>query len=171
VTRLFVAVRPPDTVRRRLLELPRDEQPGVRWVPPAQWHITLRFVGDAPVEQVVERLAAVDLPSSTARLGPVVSRLGRDAVVIPVTGLDALAGTVRAATEDIGRPPGPRPFNGHLTLARLRQRVACGVAGTRFVDEFQVAEIELVSSVLEPTGAVHQVVGRWPTRLAASPSS
>ena len=49
-----------------------------------------------------------------------------------------LAAAVRAVTEGIGDPP-DRPFVGHLTLARLRDRAACGVTGTAVDLGFDVA--------------------------------
>ena len=100
--------------------LPRPDQPGVRWVPPANWHVTLRFLGEAEATDVHARLAGVTLPAATAMFGPAVRRLGRSALVVPVAGLERLAAAVTAATADIGDPPGTRSFNGHLTLARLR---------------------------------------------------
>lgn len=163
MARLFVSVTPPSAVRDHLVgDLLRPEQPGVRWVPPEQWHVTLRFLGDAAAGEVLERLDGCDLPAAIARLGPMVSRFGRDTVVVPVAGLDELAATVVAATADVGAPPDPRPFRGHLTIARLRHRAACGVTGTRVVADFAVSEIELVSSTLLPSGAEHSVLARWP---------
>jgi RNA 2',3'-cyclic 3'-phosphodiesterase len=162
VARLFVSVRLPIDVQERLEELPRPDEPGVRWVPAHQWHITLRFLGDAAATTVAERLDSARLPSATARLGPVVSRLGRDVVVLPVEGLGELAAVVAAATADLGTPPDPRPFRGHLTLARLRHRAACGIAGARFHAEFAVPEVELVSSTLHPTGATHHPLTHHP---------
>jgi 2'-5' RNA ligase len=162
VTRAFLAVRPSDPVRDALHRLPRLVEPGVRWVPPAQWHITLRFWPDADPAELMARLAGIELPAATAVLGPVVSRLGRSTVVVPVSGLDQLADAVRASTADLPPPPDQRGFTGHLTLARVRDRAACGVAGARFSAIFAVHEIELVTSVLSQSGAQHQTVARWP---------
>jgi 2'-5' RNA ligase len=161
--RLFVAALPDDVTRAALAALPRPEEPGVRWVPPEQWHVTLRFLGDADPVAVARALDAHRLPRATAELGPVVSRFGRSTVVLPVAGLDELAAAVRAATAEIGPPPDPRPFTGHLTLARLRHRAACGVAGTRCRARFEVHEVVLVDSELRPEGAVHRTVHRVPT--------
>ena len=176
-TRLFVAARPPEEVRAALERLPRPVEPGVRWVPPDQWHVTLRFLGDADADEVLEALTEPtvhDAPGSecprslrgwasgagaiSAVLGPVVSRLGRDVVVLPVRGLDDLARSVVDATAHLGTPPDPRGFAGHLTLARLRHRAACGVAGARFTARWDVEELELVSSELAPDGARHTVL-------------
>jgi 2'-5' RNA ligase len=153
--RLFVAVIPPPEVLDRIAALPRPDEPGVRWTRRHQWHVTLRFLGDAPVDEVIERLAGLDHPAVTAELGPAVSRLGRGVVCVPVGGLESLAAAVAERTADVGDPPDPRPFAGHVTLARLRRRGACGLAGTPFRARFDVDRIELVNSQLGPGGPAY----------------
>jgi 2'-5' RNA ligase len=162
MARLFVAVRPPPEVRAELERLPREPQAGVRWVPPEQWHVTLRFLGRADAGEVCGALAGVGLPSATVVLGPRVSRLGRSVVALPAAGLEELAAVVAGVTEHLGDPPDPRPFHGHLTLARLKHRVACGIAGANFRAAFEVGEVEVVSSVTDPAGAIHEVLARFP---------
>ncbi|MGI9028634.1 MAG: RNA 2',3'-cyclic phosphodiesterase [Ilumatobacteraceae bacterium] len=165
--RLFVAAWPPANVVADLAGLPRTEDPGVRWTPPENWHVTLRFLGPAAVDDVRRRLEAVELPFATARLGPRVRRLGRDGIVVPVAGVDALAATVIAATRDIGRPPDDRPFHGHLTLARLRRsNVRCALVGCSYDASFPIDEVVLARSTLTPSGARYDAVARWPTRLS-----
>ena len=162
MARLFVAARPPQAVLDQLAALPRPAEPGVRWVPPEQWHVTLRFLGEADPDQAAAALAGLRSPEATAELGPVVSRLGRSVVCVPVAGLDELAAAVTAATAGMGGPPEARRFRGHLTLARLRHRAACGVTGTRISARFVVTQVELVRSVTGPSGAVHHVERRVP---------
>jgi RNA 2',3'-cyclic 3'-phosphodiesterase len=164
MARLFLAVWPPPDLIEQLDGLPRQDQPGVRWVPPANWHVTVRFLGDAEPSDVHASLAGVSLPAATAVFGPVVRRLGKRALVVPVAGLEELASAVGTATADVGEPPGPLPFNGHLTLARLRPRAMCDLAGTPITAEVRVAEIVLVRSDLGPEGATYQVIDRRPTR-------
>jgi 2'-5' RNA ligase len=157
-----VAAWPPPEVVAALAALERPDEPGVRWVRPEHWHVTLRFLGDADPAAVTAALAAAPLPAATARLGPKVSRLGRTTVVVPVAGLEELGDAVAAATADLGEPPDPRGFRGHLTLARLRHRGACGVTGSAVRAGFDVGEVVVVSSVLGPTGPAYDVVGRVP---------
>ncbi len=162
MARLFVAVRPDDGTRRILdetLGMPRPTDEGVRWVPPGQWHVTLRFWSDADPEPIIDALDAVRFPSVSVTLGPVVSRLGRSAVVVPAAGAEPLAVLVAEATG----AGDSRSFNGHLTVARLRHRAACGVAGGRLSSTFPVLEVELVQSELSASGAVHTTMARWPT--------
>ena len=163
MARLFLAVWAPAPVVECLRSLPRPDAPGVRWVPPTNWHVTVRFFGDAEPSDVVAGLDGTRLPAATAVVGPAVRRLGPSALVVPVAGLDDLAATVGAATVDVGQAPGPRPFNGHLTLARLRRGATCDVTGTPIAAEFDVTEIVLVRSDLSHDGATYEVIGRWAT--------
>src|SRR5581483_6487254 len=66
-------------------------------------------------------------PAATAA-APVAATLGSATSFVhgmiwaTVEGLDLLAGRVIDATAALGAPPGPRPFRGHITLARQNQR-------------------------------------------------
>jgi 2'-5' RNA ligase len=162
--RLFVAVWPTVDVVDVLGSLVRADEPGVRWVPAENWHITLRFLGQAHATEVGERLAGAVLPHATAVLGPVVARLGHEAVVVPVAGLDELARAACEATADVGRPVDARPFHAHVTVARLRHGARCGAVGRRVSARFEVQEVVLARSVTHPGGARYETLGRWPAR-------
>jgi 2'-5' RNA ligase len=164
VSRLFVAAWPPADVVDALRGVVVPDEPNVRWVPPEQWHVTLRFLGDADPADVADALRGATLPAAEAELGPHVSRLGRFVVVVPVAGLDDLAAAVTAATASLGDPPDPRGFTGHLTIARLRRRGACRVTGTPARHRFPVREVALVSSVTTAGGAAYDVLDRFPLR-------
>ena len=159
VARLFVAAWPPPSVVQDLARhVPRSPAAGVRWVPPENWHVTLRFLGSCDPEAAAAALAAVEAPAAEAAVGPAVTTLGR-VLCLPVSGLDELAEAVRAATARVGQPPDPRPFTGHLTLARLRNRRAAPGAGARFSASFAVDEVLLVESDTRPDGAVYRAIG------------
>jgi 2'-5' RNA ligase len=162
-SRLFVAVTPPAEVLDAVAALPRPDEPGVRWTKRPSWHVTLRFLGnDVDEEAAITAVGALVAPPAVADLGPAVSRLGRKVVCLPVAGLDALAAAVREATAHVGDPPEVRRFAGHLTLARLQHRAACGVAGTPFRARFDVGEVELVRSTLGSSGPTYEVLARQP---------
>jgi 2'-5' RNA ligase len=166
VPRLFVAVLPPVEVVDDLTPLERADAPGVRWTPPEQWHVTLHFLGDAPLPDATAALGALTAAPCTAVLGPRVGRLGREVLMLPVGGLDELAAAVGRAFAGIGRPPDPRPFLGHLTLARLRARAACGLVDAAVRASWPVGEVHLVESTLGADGSRYEV--RATRRLTAT---
>ena len=95
MTRLFVAIWPPDDVLDALADIERPKDQGVKWVPRENLHITLRFLGDADVDEVIARLADVNLPAATAVVGPAFDLLGERSLISPVAGIDELADVVQ----------------------------------------------------------------------------
>ena len=104
-----------------LADLDHPDAGVVRWTPPSRWHITLVFLGelapgarsggqaagggDDTVDDAVARLGRVpvaDHAPTVARLGAVTRSFGRSVLYVPVTGLDALAASVRTAYASIG---------------------------------------------------------------------
>lgn len=167
--RLFVAVWPPQELRRRLAALGRPALPGVSWTSAEQWHVTLRFLGEVAPEAVsaldADLLAcAGGACPCVASAGPTVRRLGRHLLVVPVAGLDPLARAVGAATAHeypmavVGRHGdsrgGVEAWSGHLTLARARRPLAAAsVPAGEVAWEWTVERIALVASTLDPAGA------------------
>lgn len=164
VARLFVAAWPSPEILDLVATLPRPHERGVRWTRRDQWHVTLRFLGNAAVDEAADALARLDAPACTAVVGPQVARLGRFVVVVPVAGLDELAAAVSDVTAEVGEPPDPRPFAGHLTVARLRNRAACGLTGTPITGSFPVTEVHLVRSDNGPDGSHYETVSVVPLR-------
>ena len=160
--RLFVTVWPPADVVGELTSLPRKDQRGVRFVPPENWHITLRFLGEADVDDVATALDAAVFEPATVGLGPAVDVLAGRALIVPASGLERLAASVTACTRTIGERPRPR-FVGHLTLARLSPKARLPAAiGARFDAGFDVDEVALVESRLHPDGARYETLQTWP---------
>jgi 2'-5' RNA ligase len=164
MTRLFVAIWPPEDLLERFADIERPKDQGVKWVPPENLHITLRFLGDADVDEVSDRLDQVLLPAATAVLGPAFDLLGERSLVTPVTGIDDLAAVVRDAVRGLGTERERRRFQGHITVARLaRNARPHRSAGRPFDASFDVDEVALVASTLTDAGAVYETVGAWPT--------
>jgi len=165
MARLFVAIWPPDDVLDRLADMDRPKDQGVKWIPQENLHITLRFLGDADVDEVIDRLDPVLLPAATAVVGPAFDLLGERSLISPVTGVDDLAAVVRQALGGLGTEGERRRFQGHITVARLGRRARpVRSAGRRFDATFDVTEVALVASTLRDTGAVYETVSTWPTR-------
>lgn len=165
MARLFIAVWPDEDVAERLRCLPRKDRPGIKWVPPENWHVTLRFLGDADPNDVAERLDGLDLRQRTtvARYGPGVDVLAQRVIVVPVGGVDRLAAAVGRATTSLGSEPPRRQVSDHLTVARLKRHARIpNVIGTPFEAEQPVHEIALVESTLRPEGARYDTLATWP---------
>jgi 2'-5' RNA ligase len=173
--RLFVAVDLPKNLRDQIAPMCNGIT-GARWSKPEQLHITLRFLGAVPeddLDRIRQALAPVRLPSfqlEVRRTGvfpphklPRVLWLG----LAPTEPLCALKEAIDAA---LGPDPecDRRTFSPHLTLARFTSRPRDELA--RFLathGEFQagpwvVREFHLYKSTLRRTGAVHEVVETYP---------
>lgn len=183
--RCFVAVELPDEVRTRVTHL-QDElraaapAADVRWTPPAQMHLTLRFLGEVAEDRrdaLVQALAAA-VPSAPIRV--VAEGAGafptarRPRVVWAGVGeggaaLGALASSVDEALARLGIPPEGRPFRPHVTLGRVRApgglgHMAATLEARREVPlgAWQVRSVVLYRSRLNPAGAVHEALAHVP---------
>ena len=167
--RLFVAVDLPEPIMRLLRSHPRPARRGVQWTTPARWHITLRFLGG--VDDPAAAAEALSCLRTGWRDGAVEARLGTTTawfpggrvLHVPVSGVDALAGAVHAATSRWGQHAEPA-FSGHVTLARFRGRGSApdDLAGVPMAAHFAVREIVLYESSPESRGAPYEVLSRVP---------
>ncbi len=165
MTRLFVAIWPPEELLERLADMERPKDPGVKWVRPENLHITVRFLGDADIDEAIERLDDVFLPSATAVLGPALDLRAERSIMLPVAGVDDLAEVVEQAVRGVGSANERRRFLGHLTLARLAKKARPDRSVGRLFDAaFEVGEIALVASTLTDSGSIYETVETWPTR-------
>jgi 2'-5' RNA ligase len=165
MSRLFLAVWPTANVVEMLTELPRKDQQGVRFVAPENWHATLRFLGEADIDEVCEAMNRAQLPGAVARVGPAIDMLGTHSAMAPVNGIDALSAAAVEATAGLGSLD-PRPtFTGHITIARVKRgAIVRKVVGMLCRAEFDVDEVALVESRLHPDGARYATIATWPTR-------
>lgn len=121
-----MGLAPPVAVRTRLATL-QGQLRGIRPHLPQDLHVTLRFLGEITPADLVGlaealRAAVIERQPVRAEAGPAVTLLAGRYAVLPVTGLDELAGWVDAAVEPaLGCRAARRdlPFLGHLTLGRL----------------------------------------------------
>jgi RNA 2',3'-cyclic 3'-phosphodiesterase len=174
--RLFVAVHPPEEVRRayldslKLLDPPPD--PRHRATAPEKVHLTLQFVGHVLEREMPEIIESVGRSAAGVggfRLTPLklVTFPERGTPRLIAVELDAPAGLMevrrrlvqRLARE--ARREDPERFRPHMTLLRF-----AGDARPERVEQtvtlpgFDVSEIVLFRSVLRPGGAVHSEVMR-----------
>ncbi len=185
--RLFLAIDLNSEVRdgldRARRELEREFR-GWRWVPPANIHLTLRFLGEVPDERVPTHREAWERATRGCRslrfeIGGVGAFPPRGAprvlwcgvrAHLPSGELQRLASALEAAAREEGFAPERRAFRPHLTIARAqrgrRPKVppaeSVGVLG-----EVEAAEVVLLRSRLSPRGASYSAVDRF----ALGPSS
>ncbi len=165
VSRLFVAVWPSEPAREHVRSLAHDGWVNVRWTPEDNWHVTIAFLGEADIDVVAQRLDGGDYPAATAEVESRMLVMGRNALVVPVGGIDSLAEVVRTRVFD---DPPSQPFRGHLTVGRsIGKRPISGKSSTGHVRSpfaFDVDEIALVRSTLSPEGAHYDTVSTFTCR-------
>lgn len=169
--RLFVAIRPPESVRDLLIDA-MDDSADFRWQDDEQLHLTLRFVGE------VERPVAEDLASGLERLkseafelriagaGRFEQRNGGAlwAGVEPKAPVAALAARIERICQSVGLDPERRAFHPHVTLARWKGRrtreVADWLDRTRALASppFRVDAFTLFESRLSKHGAHYEEI-------------
>ena len=159
MVRAFISAPIPGQVVVELRRLNRS-QPEVRWTNPDQWHVTLQFIEHCDIEVIEESFLQITAKSSTAVLGPRVSLLGKNNLVVPIGGLMDLAHQVQKSMEPHEPLKNPFSFVGHLTLGRLKDANRAELEGTPLSGSFVVSELELVQSVLGAGGPTHTTVNR-----------
>ena len=174
--RLFIGIRPPESVRDLLLDAMEGIE-GARWVDEENLHLTLRFVGE------IERPAANDLAARLARISGEAFPLRIEGVghftrkgmasalwarVPDSAPLEALRQKVERACEAAGLGRETRRFTPHVTLARLNR--SSGEIG-RWLASFgdmravwRVEDFVLFESHLGHAGAHYEEVARYPLR-------
>ncbi len=175
--RVFIAVVLPSQVRQKIAAARVELQPRVpnlHWVAERNLHYTLKFLGDideAQIDALADALAQRLRPFprciiSAKGLGAFPD-LKRPRILwvglaggAPIT----LASGVEAALEPLGFMPENRSPKPHVTIGRWRQSggpprdLAQEIENWRNVEfgEFQVSEVIIFRSVLNPQGAQHE---------------
>jgi RNA 2',3'-cyclic 3'-phosphodiesterase len=177
--RLFVAADVPDDVRANVAEAVgplRERLPGARWTPPANWHVTLKFLGTTwPrlvewVTRSVEDAAARAAPFRTSVVGLGAFPSARRARVL-WAGLDdpgGAFGAVAAALDEALASefePEKRPFSAHLTVARLKEPAPIpGEVPEVATASFDVDRIVLYRSRLQRPAPIYEPLDAFPLR-------
>jgi 2'-5' RNA ligase len=177
--RLFVALDIPEDVRDSLAALTAKLRPAckdARWPRIEGLHVTLKFIGETPYENVARIRAALGSIPPRAAIPIIFRGLGFFpnerhprvlwAGVEAGPELAALAAGVEAALEPLAFAREERTFSPHLTLARFHSprklealRAAIEQAGPLEFGAVTAQEFHLYQSVLKPGGAEY-------TRLA-----
>jgi 2'-5' RNA ligase len=173
--RLFVAIRPPESIRDLLTDA-MDDSADFRWQDDGQLHLTLRFVGE------VDRPVAEDLAVGLSRVHAAhfslrISGAGRFeqrgsgslwAGVEPKEPLVALASKIERVCQAVGLEPERRAFHAHITMARWKGRRSREVAD--FLERvrglasetFEVDSFILFESKLSRHGPHYEEIATYP---------
>ena len=168
--RLFVALDLPWSVREQLAALCGSGIPGARWVPPENYHLTLRFIGEIPghvardVDDALLGLRAKGFALTLTGMGTFAKggvSVALWAGVERTPSLDHLRNKIETALQRCGLEPERRRFQPHVSLARLDNPVEAKVAA--FVqahnlfrtEPIPVEHFTLFSSLLNKDHAVY----------------
>jgi RNA 2',3'-cyclic 3'-phosphodiesterase len=163
-------------MRARIIETMdqlRGRFPGLRWVSPAQVHLTLRFLGGTEtrllpaIERALAQAAAKCPPAAVAVAGlGLFPERGRARVLW--LGLDLpesmlrLQASCEAAAVAAGFEPETRPFRSHLTLGRWREPARRPPLEELELGLAHIERVVLFRSDLRPTGAVYTPLATFP---------
>jgi 2'-5' RNA ligase len=175
--RLFTAIDIPETLRDNLSALQESKALAVRWSDPAQFHVTLRFIGEVSEARAVryeEVLADVDvdpvrcnpygLDVLPSRRSPRVLMLGLERTDSMMTLYDAVSEGLEAE----GLDSEDRKYRPHVTLGRLDAPDPETVQDfLRAHEEYSFSAFEadrfvLYESTLTQDGAIHEPQAMYP---------
>jgi 2'-5' RNA ligase len=177
--RLFVGVALPEALRRELEALAspwRAAAPGLKWVAPELYHLTLRFLGDtdpALLPEIKAALAelAARRPFCLGLGGPLGIPPGRRARVLALAlqdeerRLTKLAQAVSRALRPLGFPRETRAYRAHLTLARARRGETLlpaldprNLTEVPALGDLSIDAFHLYESHLQPGGPIYRVL-------------
>ena len=178
--RLFVALRPPPSIRAIL---PRLIQPiaGARWQSDEQYHITLRFLGEVDhhqAEDIAAALGGLHAATLDLRLQGVgqFEKAGRPhtlwAGAAPQAPLIALHRQINQLLLRVGIAPEQRTYLPHLTLARggrsagIYDDFLAAHAGFT-TPNFRCDHVILYESEMGHGGSSYHPITRYPLQAAA----
>ncbi len=196
--RLFLAIDIPSAARENLVRLQkafRSLDLEASWVPPANVHLTLKFLGETRPGQIPElQERMVKSASETPRFSVSLCGVGvfphwRNPRVLwvgmedPENGLLPLIRRIEDETAAMGFPRDARPQVPHLTLARIkspkgrgRLRQQAEALEPHLSAPFEVASFQLIESELSRQGARYTTLGEFtltghsPTHSPATPA-
>lgn len=178
--RAFIAIDLPERIRASIgtaQETLKSYGFRVKWVRPESIHLTLKFLDNIDVDRTDAIANAMRLavrgraaPSLSARGLGIFPNARRPRVIWVGLGgqvdhLKSLQQALDGHFADLGFPAERRPFKGHLTLGRVRGKIAVDRLQEALAklnafesEDFEANRIILFKSELRPTGAVYTQV-------------
>ncbi len=180
--RTFIAVEIPDNVRdviSGVISELRKFCGGVRWVPPENLHLSLKFLGDLEPERFSVLKVTVGRALTGSRpFGMTLSGIGafpnlrRPRVFWIGVGdrgkdFEGIYDKIEGALSDEGFPKEERKFSPHLTIGRVKSPRELGEVASK-VDrvslapqEITVSEVVIMKSDLRPSGPIYTPLARY----------
>jgi len=182
--RAFIALALSDELRRHLGGIQRClSAKGIRarWVRPESMHLTLKFLGELPLDKMAAVTEVLDqvagqcapLQLTAAGLGGFPSRSRPRVLWLGIggerEGLVSMQQHIEAGLAPLGWLPEKRPYAGHLTLARAKGRGSLEKGTGDLLTQcepgdalaFRADNLALYRSRLLPEGAVHDILKQW----------
>lgn len=171
--RLFTGLDLPGKVVHNLEELLEQLRPKARinWSPPANLHITTKFIGEWPEDRLDELKTALGALPSWHTIRVRIHKLGFFpnphsprvfTCGIEAPGLAELASDTDLATGVLGIKSEKREYSPHLTLARIKEKLNLQplretIAGLPSLDfgTFEATRFFLYQSKVRPSGSVY----------------
>ena len=181
--RAFVAIRLAPEVDEAVARFQADLRPiggDIAWVRPANFHLTLRFLGNKVAAGLVKsmidglgEIASATAPFVVQARGagafPSLSRARVIWIGLHDGELVRVAAEVEALSVRCGLEPEARRFTPHLTIGRARTptrnapiRDAIAAAAERDFGGSSIGSIALYRSLLSPHGATYQALATLP---------
>ena len=187
--RLFLAINLPASVVTAIdheVDALRAAAPTVRWVPADKWHLTVRFIGEQPLERVAPIREAIDAATARHASAPLAIRgVGafpnfRRARIVwvgvaPDPRLEMLHHDIESACVALGMEHEGRPFRPHVTIGRVPNGVDEGTLRAlsraartvRYSEVIDAASVDLMASELAPDGPRYRLLHSSPLGAAA----
>ncbi len=191
--RTFIALELPEDILAQIDQAQtrfKDALPGnaVRWTKPDGVHLTLKFLGQTPEDQISMIVSAL---RASAAVHPVIDLEVSGAGCFPNLHqprviwigvhedqdghrLRTLQRAVESCVEPLGYAIERREFSPHLTLGRVAQDIrpsdlkkigeVIGASKVGLLGRFTVSNVALIKSDLRPHGAVYTVLARVPLK-------
>jgi len=168
--RLFLGLDLPASARDRLATL-QNGIPDVRWVPPENLHLTLRFIGDTEeprVQDIIDTVGRIDVKSFEIILSGL-DTFGHGKPRALWVGVELnptlvkLQDKIERAVQSAGLPPETRKFTPHVTLARFKRTKPSKIVpyleanGAFTLPSLEIQHFTLFSSQLSHRGSTYRI--------------
>ena len=189
--RIFIGIKLDKTVHQRVesfLEPFKKIKSPVRWVKPANIHITLRFIGEMDQKKYSQMEAALNELSQDAVLAPLdielqgCGKFGRNKTlnilwigVKQNPQLEELYHKIEDVLDKIGIAEEPRAFKAHITVGRNKKNFdfqpffnLIDQLGVQPISRFITDRFQVFKSELLPSGPIYSILKEIPLTHAGT---